>query len=107
MFSLQVGEVGEASRRRLGPSLDVTSPTHPTQSLDPSLTSLPNPAPCTLPVGTPHLTLPLSLAVCPSQGPVHAFASPALAGSGWEVPGRGGAGSTRERSRASLPQADW
>lgn len=99
--------MGKASGRRLGPSLDVNSSTHPTQSLnpyDPNATPKPSSVlPASGHTSPPHRASPLSLAGCPSHGLVPAVRQlrpgREVAGpTGGKSLGRGGAGSVGEGS---------
>lgn len=102
--SFRGGQVGKASGRRLGPSLESTAvPTPHRASTLTTPTPLPNLALCFLPVGIPHRASPLSLAGCPSRGLVPAVRQPRpgreVAGpTGGKSLGRGGAGSVGEGS---------
>lgn len=101
LSSFRGGEVGKANGRRLGPSLDFTSSTHPTQSLnpyDPNAT----PKPSSVLPASGHSSPRLALVPCwscPSAvcqpRPGREVAGP----TGGKSLGRGGAGSAREGSR--------
>lgn len=102
LSSFRGGEVGKANGRRLGPSLDFTSSTHPTQSLnpyDPNAT----PKPSSVLPASGHTSPRLALVPCwscPSAvcqpRPGREVAGP----TGGKSLGRGGAGSAREGSPA-------